>query len=57
MTPNIIDTDVFQSRRLWLATARIRTSVSGEKFTILALAGFRRDDCHTASTKLLAGMH
>ena len=44
MIPDTMDTDVFRRMRLWLATARTRTSVSGEKITILALAGFRRDD-------------
>ena len=44
MNPDTIDTDVFRRRRWLLATARTSTSVSGEKITILALAGFRRDD-------------
>ena len=44
MNPDAIATDVFRMRRWWLATVRTRTLLSGEKITIIALAGFRRDD-------------
>ena len=44
MTPDTIDTDVFRSRRWRLSTATTRTSMSGQQITILAWAGFRRDD-------------
>ena len=43
MTPDTINTDVFLKDETVVGNSWTKASVSGEKITILALAGFRRD--------------